>query len=89
MLTFSEDKILSMLEAMGGVRIVHNKNQKCSFLVKNEVKFGRIEKDGCFLINPNSRNLKKVSNTILNCPDQFLQAATKAYWAGSQKVQNR
>lgn len=71
-------KIKILLEPMGGVDYLIM--DKELLLQKNKATFGKIRDDKVYLID-NAGVFKQVERAILKTPDEFLRAATEAYWA--------
>lgn len=83
----NESRILSMLESMMNVQLMPSNDEKTYWMVKDTVKFGFIN-NNCkvFLFDNKSKDFKQVKRDLMLSPDDFLQKATKAYWAAANMI---
>ena len=52
---------------------------------KDKITFGKINNDNIYLID-NTGAFKQIDTSILKTEDEFLKAATQAYWFASKKL---
>ena len=75
------DKILSLLEPMGGVIAIESEEEIRFY--KNDIIFGSIVNNIVYLTISDDRQVQ-ISKKTLKEPDEFLKKATKAYWIASR-----
>ncbi len=73
-----ENNILGLLEGMGEVIITKAKDM--SYLLKDDLIFGKIIDSNVYLMAADSNEYKVVDDQILGNKDAFLMQATKSYF---------